>query len=193
MEVFERHEVRGITDGSRSHDSSRRILETFIDQAFRIAPIKEEEKDKHESESESQHLVDEHFFVIQVHEDQRHESSLDGGKDHADDDVQAVCGQLNIGQPHGKARKDGEEHTDPEDLLDGLMDFFRAFGHNKGMFEVGLQEIKKWEQEDPDKIHKVPEEAANFDAVGHVFWVLTEATSINEQEVGQNQRASDDV
>ena len=56
-----------------------------------------------------------------------------------------------------------------------------------------IQEVKQGEEEDPDKIDEVPEQAADFDAVGQMFGVLLEALVVKAEEVGKNQGADDHV
>ena len=63
MKVFERH---------------GRKLELAEDQWIDAGEVEEQEKGENEGEREKEELVDDHFLVVQMHENQGDEGGLDG-------------------------------------------------------------------------------------------------------------------
>jgi hypothetical protein len=51
---------------------------------------------------------------------------------------------------------------------------------------VRLKEIQEREQEDPDQIHKMPEETTDFDSVSHVLRVLPQTAPIADEEISKH-------
>src|SRR6202048_5495337 len=62
-----------------------------------------------------------------------------------------------------------------------------------GLFTVS-QQIKEREDKNPDQIEKVPEEAANFDAVGKMFGIaLVNFFADWQPHVNENENAAEHV
>jgi len=54
-------------------------------------------------------------------------------------------------------------------------------------------QIEDGEGKDPDEVDEVPEEAADFDAIGEVLGVFAHHFAVEDKEVEQDERSGDDV
>jgi hypothetical protein len=111
-------------------------LEISEDQRIKTAPIEKQEQSRDEYDREGEHFIYELRLVVKMHEYQTDKTSFDGGEDHTDHDILAVSGEFDRRKPHGEDRTNGENTTNPEDLADGLFDFFGAISHDACRLKV---------------------------------------------------------
>ena len=141
------------------------LIEPFKNQGIAVRHIEQNEQHRDEDHGKKQDLIDDLLLMVQVHEDQGNQGCFKRCHNHPDHDVHTMGRQFNIRQPNGDDREQEQQAAYDEVLFDRFLDFFEIVSHDVRSLVWGLEEIEKREEEDPDEVNKVPEEAADFDAI----------------------------
>ena len=116
--------------------------------------------------------------MIEVHEDEHHQGCLEARDDETDggiDPIEAMSAKV---QPFHRSNRNGnagekeQEQSNEQIEFLFLLNFFDRISHGKIIIESkfwvreGLHQVEDRKEEDPNQVHKVPEESADLDPVG---------------------------
>lgn len=118
-----------------------------------------------EEDSRGHDGVNHLLLIDQVHEIEAYQTALDGRNGQTNRDVQPVGAKVVVCHNDSQDGAGKQDETNRFERLDGLENFFFRVSSHK------LHEVKDWEEEDPDEIHKVPEQTRDLNTIGEALWL----------------------
>src|SRR6266404_5036123 len=135
------------------------------------------EKSEHKETGKNENAVDESFFRRQVHENCRDQSRFKHCHQHGHRDVRLRRAKVHVGKRDGNGGERKQRRPDHQITSDVLLHVVRVLLvlawvlRNIRRVVHQLEQIKKWKNENPDQIDKVPEKADYLDAICQMFRV----------------------
>src|SRR6267143_1323307 len=158
------------------------------------------EKSQHKETGENEDAIDQAFFGGKVHENCRHQPSLERRYQHGHGDVRLARTKIDIRQRHCDSGKYEQRDTDHNIAHHMLMHAVRVFLvffwvlRDVGRVVHSLEQIKQWKYKYPDQIDKVPEKAAHLDTISQMLRVaLVKFFADRQPHVNEDEHAAQHV
>src|SRR2546427_4139885 len=156
------------------------------------------EKSEHKKPGENQDAVDEALFRGKMHENCRYQARFKRRHQHGHGDVRFARAKIDIRKCDCNGCKREQERAHHQITTDVLLNVVRVFlvllwvlGNVRRVVH-GLEQVKKWEDENPDQIHKMPEKAGYLNAISKMFGVaLVKPLADRQPHVNEDQHAAE--